>query len=156
MYNGYKIKQQAAAIAAAITPDAESASLLREALLRISQEPDIPDVPAYAGFVDIDSIAEIFRAVIGGRRGWNPYGDWREYRLDRNFFRNTLCFHNIGYGSRIWISYSWGNSQEINEVAFETMFGGGRIYRPTDEGGLKIYRTKCTVECLTPELEEAE
>jgi len=152
MNNGYKIKQQAAAIAAAITPDAESAALLMEALLRISQEPNIPGAPA--GYINTDCIAEIIREVLDGRRGWYHNGvEWREYRIDRGNFCHTQCFYNILYGSSISISYSCGNSQEINEVAFETMFGGGRIYRLTADGGLKIYRTKRTVECLTPEKE---
>jgi len=144
MVDGYMIKQQAAAISAAIVPDAESARLLRDALLRVADEPDAPGI---RGYITEERIEEIFRGVLGVGEA----GCWREYRLDKDAYNRRLCYGNVKTGSTIYISYYTDLScktQEILEAGEEAVFGGGRIYRPASDVGVDRYRTFRTIERL--------
>jgi len=139
----YRIKSNADAIAALITPAAGSATILRAALSAISAEQDFH--PTAVGMIAEDRIVEILRECIPEE---STSEQWREYRLDGDAYRRKVCYENIFCGCTIFIEYFVGNTQYIVSAGFQTLAGGGREYRVTDSC-VETYRVRHTVrkEC---------
>ena len=135
----YRIKSNADAIAALITPAAGSATILRAALVAIATEPDFH--PTAVGMVAEDRIVEILRGCIP-EESTSEQG--REYRLDDDIYRRKICFHNMFCGCELFIEYFVGNTQYIVSAGFKTLAGGGREYRVTDSC-VETYRVRHTV-----------
>ena len=128
----YRIKANAAEIAALITPAAASAMILREALSAIAAEEMITE----------DRIVEILRGCIPEE---STSEQWREYRLDADAHHRKICYENRFCGCKIFLEYFVGNTEYIISSGFETLSGGGRVYRVTDSG-VDIYRVQYAVE----------
>jgi hypothetical protein len=138
----YKIKSEAANIAAKIEAVAGSATILKTALLAVAGQADVDGCPAYVGYISEDRLIEILRSAIPEE---STSEQWREYRLDADAYRRKVVFNNLFCGCEIFIEYSVVNTQYIVSAGFVTMFGGGREYRCTGSE-VETYRLRHTAE----------
>ena len=138
----YRIKSNAAEIAALIAPMSGSAQILKSALSAIAAEPDFHPAPNAVGLVMEERLVEILRECIPEE---STSEQWREYRIDDDIHRRKICYENCFCGCSLYIEYFVGNTQYIVSAGFETMTGGGRNYVITDSG-VETYRVRHVVE----------
>ena len=145
-YMNYRIKAFAGAVAQKIKAEAYSASILKDALTAIAEEPDIEGCPAYAGHILEERLIELVRQSIPDE----STSEWREYRLDADAFKRKICIKNISYGCEVHIGYFDGNIQYLISAGFVTSAGGGREYYCFNfndpEPEVETYRIRHTTE----------